>query len=166
MAVKAVLQTPRKFLYFQTPHLCKGPGHEYLKRKTPVEPKIWKSADSFIKLTNFICTAKSNFTMINLLRLHITWHNVKRKKLHTDKVCSCRDLTYKSGYDDRRLYFLLNRPSDDRSARLSGRGRFCSHTPTCPQTICSFSLINFSKWAEHIVYKLQHTIHLCDNLCF
>lgn len=28
----------------------------------------------------FICTAKSNLTMINLLRIHITWHNVQRNK--------------------------------------------------------------------------------------
>ena len=40
----------------------------------------------------FICTAKSNLTMINLLRRHITWHNVKRNKLHTDKVRTRRDL--------------------------------------------------------------------------
>lgn len=45
--------------------------------------------------------------MINLLRLHITWHNVKtNKKLHTDKVCSRRD---KTGYDDSHLYFLWSR---------------------------------------------------------
>lgn len=40
----------------------------------------------------FICTAKSNLTMINLLRRHITWQYVKRNKLHTDEVRTRRDL--------------------------------------------------------------------------
>ena len=59
---------------------------------TQDKAKIWKSADNFIKSTNFVCTAKLNLTMLNLLPQYYMVLSQNQNKLHTHNLCTQEDV--------------------------------------------------------------------------
>ena len=140
---------------FKLLHWIKLRG-ENLKKKIRLSQRYENLQTILLNWQFFICTAKSNLTMINLLHIHITWHNVKRKKnctplkfvhvetWHTKLVMMTAVLKHEDGL--KRLEAASCLLSDHPSVRLLfsySKSRMCS------QMICNFSFINFCKWATH-----------------